>query len=247
LSFNHADVDYIDAEDTGFVPYRLNTLTGSLAYKLTERDEVSIILQGRDYASKNNAIEYQLFVTRLGVEHEFSELWSVNFSIGGSRRNSTNTITQTFDFFGRPVTLTEEIDFSDKGYVLDAGLERKFETGSFSASVSRDNLTNSQGGLNEVNSLRFSFLQRVSSLWKYDLRARYQDFNAVSSVTRTTDREQFLIEPRIFYSLSRHWTANASYRYAARKFKSDTSDDRAPHSNRVYIGMTYNFPDLSTF
>jgi hypothetical protein len=247
LSFNHADVDYLDAENTGFVPYRLNTLTGSLAYSLTERDRVSFILQGTDYVSKNNAIEYQLFITRLGIEHDFSELWSVNFTIGGSRRNSTNTITQTFDFFGQPITLTEEIDFSDKGYVLDAGLQRKFETGSFSAGISRDNVTNSQGGLNEVNTLRFRFSQKVTSLWKYDFHARYQDINAVSSVTRTSDREVFIIEPRVFYSLSRDWTANASYRYAARKFRSDTSDDRAPHSNRIYLGLTYNFPDISTF
>jgi hypothetical protein len=247
LSFNHADVDYIEAENTGFVPYRLNTLTGSLVYSLTERDKVSFILQGTDYVSKNNAIEYQLFITRLGIEHEFSELWSVDFTIGGSRRNSTNTITQTFDFFGQPITLTEEIDYTDKGYVLDAGLQRKFETGSFSAGVSRDNVTNSQGGLNEVDSLRFRFSQKVTSLWKYDFYARYQDINAVSSVTRTSDREVFVIEPRIFYSLSRDWMANASYRYAARKFKSDTSDDRAPHSNRIYLGLTYNFPDISTF
>jgi hypothetical protein len=171
----------------------------------------------------------------------------MDFTIGGSRRNSTSLITQTFDFFGRPITLTEEIDFSNKGYVLDAGLERKFETGSFSTRLSRDNVASSQGGLNEVNSLILKFSKTLSSLLKYDLLAQYQNINAVSSVTRSSDRELFIFETRIFYSLSRNWTANASYRYAARKFKSDTSNDRAPHSNRIYLGLTYNFPDISTF
>mgnify|MGYP001815670807 CR=1 FL=1 len=149
-SYNHTDVDYIDAEDTGYVPYRTDTLSGSFVYGLTERDRLSFILQATDYASKNDALEYQLFISRVGIEHNFTELWSTNFVIGGSRRNSTNTVTQTFDFFGQPITLTEVTDFSDKGYVLDAGFTRKMETGSFSGGISRDNLKNSFGGLNVV-------------------------------------------------------------------------------------------------
>ena len=121
------------------------------------------------------------------------------------------------------------------------------ETGSFSGGISRDNVTNSFGGLNVVDSVRFNYQQRLTSLWRYNIGARYEDIDAVSTVTRSTDREVLFFEPRIYYKIDRHWTANASYRYIQRKFKSDTSDDRAPHSNRIYIGMTYNFPDISTF
>jgi len=246
-SYNHTDVDYIDAEDTGYVPYNTDTLSASFVYSLTERDRLSFSLQATDYASKNNALEYQLFITRVGIEHNFTELWSTNFSIGGSRRNSTNKFTQTFDFFGQPITLEQVTDFSDKGYVLDAGFTRKMETGSFSGGISRDNVTNSFGGLNVVDTLRFGIKQNLTALWRYNIDARYEKIDAASGVTRSTDREVLFFEPRIFYTIDRHWTANASYRYIQRKFKSDTSDDRAPHSNRIFIGMTYNFPDISTF
>ena len=86
--------------------------------------------------------------------------------------------------------------------------------------------------------------QDISDRWRYDVQARYDDIDAVSSLTRSTDREVFLFESRVFYAIDRKWTASASYRYLQRKFKSDSSDDRAPHSNRIYIGITYSFPIL---
>ena len=63
----------------------------------------------------------------------------------------------------------------------------------------------------------------------------------------TTDRDVLFFETVAYYTINRNWNFNASYRYVQRKFKSDVSDDRAPHSNRIYLGLTYNFPSLSTF
>ena len=120
------------------------------------------------------------------------------------------------------------------------------ETGSVSGTISRDNVTNPFGGLNEVSTVAFRINQKMTELWRYTIDARFEDIDAVSDVARTTDREVLFFESRIFYLIDRHWTANASYRYIQRKFKSDTSDS-APHSNRIYIGMTYKFPDISTF
>jgi hypothetical protein len=120
------------------------------------------------------------------------------------------------------------------------------ETGSYSGRISRDNVTNSFGGLNVVDTVRFNYQRWLSPLWRYNIGARYENIEGVA-VERETDREVLFFEPKIFYTIDRHWTASASYRYIQRKFKSDTSDDRAPHSNRIYVGMTYNFPDISTF
>ena len=213
---------------------------------MTEKDKINFILQATDYISKDEGFEYQLFVTRIGIEHAFTELWSGDFTIGGSRRNATNRITQTLDFFGQPVTLTQETDFSDNGYVLDASAGRKSETSSFSVRISRDNVPNSFGGLNVVDTLAFSFGQRLTELWRYTIDARYEEIDAVAAQTRSTDREVLFFEPRIFYTIGRNWIVNASYRYIQRRFKTDTSDT-APHSNRIYIGMTYNLQDISTF
>jgi hypothetical protein len=202
---------------------------------LSETDKLNFILQATDYQSKDEILEYQLFITRIGVVHEFSELWSADVSIGGSRRDATVRVTPNLDS-----------DFSDTGYVLDAGLTRTMETGTFSGTISRENKPNSFGGLNEVDMLEFILGQNITERWRYSIVARYKDIDAVSDVDRSTDREIVLFQPRLFYTIGRQWTAEASYRYIQRKFKDDISQS-APHSNLIFIGMTYNFPDISTF
>ena len=142
---------------------------------------------------------------------------------------------------------TQEIDFNDRGFVLDAGITQLLERGKIEGRISRDNTTNSFGGLDQVDKFKLRYEERLSSLWRYDVSARFEDITAISSGTRVTDRNVLFFESRAFYSISKNWDANASYRYMQRRFKSDTSDNRAPHSNRIYVGLTYNFPSLSTF
>lgn len=245
-SYNHSDVEYEDVANTGYVPYEIQTLTGSFVYSHDERNKLSFILQGSDYSSKDNTVEYQLLIARLGLEHQISELWKADFTIGGSKRNSTNRITRTFDFFGQPVSQTQEIDFSDSGYVFEAGIEKRLESGSITAKAGRDNVTNSYGGLNEVDTLRLIFNEQLTQQWHYTINSRYENINAVSGSTRSTDRETFSVEPVLYYDIDRNWTAKVSYRYIQRKFKSSTSGS-TPYANRIYMGITYNFPEISTF
>lgn len=247
FSYTYSDVDYLDAENTGFTPFITESGSGSFIYNLSERSKISISLNVVDYTSKNDLVKYQLFMSRFGIEHKFSETLSTDFLIGVSRRNSTNLQIQTFDFFGLPITTTQEIDFSDRGLVLDAGILKQLETGQIEARLSRDNTTNSFGGLDEVNKIKISYTKRLSELWRYKLSGWYDDITSISTGSRVTDRDTFFFEAITYYSINKNWNVNASYRYITRKFKSDISEDRAPHSNRIYLGLTYNFPTLLTF
>ena len=92
-----------------------------------------------------------------------------------------------------------------------------------SAGISRDDVTNSYGGLNEVSTVRFKFDQNITSLWRYNIGARYEKIDAVSFAAATTNRDTVFFEPQLFYTIDRHWRASASYRYVQRKFTSDTS------------------------
>lgn len=247
LSYTYTDVDYLEAENTGFTPYVTETVAGTYIYDLSERDKLTLSLFAVDYTSRNELVTYQLFMTRIGIEHEFTETLSVDVLLGVSRRNSTNLQTQSFDFNGQLITTTQEIDSKDRGFVLDVGVTKIFETGQFGGRLSRDNTTNSFGGLDQVDKLTMNYEQKLSPLWRYLVRARIEDITSISSGTRATDRDILFFESKVFYSISEKWRVNASYRYVQRKFKSNTSDSRAPHSNRIYLGLTYNFPSLSTF
>jgi len=247
LSYTYTDVDYLEAENTGFTPYITETGSGSITYDLAETDKLTVSLIAVDYTSRSNLVTYQLFMSRFGVDHKFSETLSTDFMVGVSRRTSTNLQTQSFNFFGQPIAITQEINARNRGLLLDAGITQLFESGRLEGRISRDNTTDSFGGLNEVDRFKIRHTNRLTALWQYDISGRYEDVTSIGSGSTTTDRKLFFFESKVYYSISRNWKANASYRYIQRRFKNDVSDSRAPHSNRVYVGMTYNFPSLTTF
>ena len=107
--------------------------------------------------------------------------------------------------------------------------------------------SNSFGGLDRTDQLKLNYLKNISELWRYVINARFDDISSSDTGTGSVSRKVFIFESIAYYSISRNWNVNASYRYALRRFNSDTSEDRAPHSNRIYVGLTYNFPSLSTF
>ena len=173
LSYSYSDVDYLEAENTGYTPYITESGSASIVYDLTERDKLTFSLQAVDYTSKDDLITYQLFTSRIGVDHKFTETLSVDFLVGNSRQNTTNLSTQTFDFFGNIIVQTQEVDYENRTFVLDAGIKRLLETGEFTARISRNNVTNSFGGLDTVNQLKLNYSEKITSLWRYVLSARY--------------------------------------------------------------------------
>lgn len=247
LSFSYTDVEYIDAEDTNFTPYISKNATAMLAYDLTERDSVTFNLVGVDYASKDDSVTYELFLTRVGIDHEFSETLNADFLIGVSRRTSTNFNTQIIDFFGETVVVPVIVDAEDRGFVLDAGITKKFERRSIEGRISRDNTTNSFGGLDQADKIKINYRETISELWRYDVAVRIEDITSISTTTSSADRDVLFVEARTYYSITEKWNMNASYRYVRRKFKSAGGSSSAPESNRLYVGLTYNFPSLSTF
>ncbi len=247
LYYAYTDVDYEDAENTPYTPYFNETGSASLMYNLTEKDKLSISLQGVDYNSKNDLITYRLFTSRIGLDHKFSERLSANFLVGISRLNSTNLTTQTFDFFGQPIIVTQEIDYENRGSVYDAGITQLLESGTIGGRISRNITSNSFGGLDRSDQLTVNYLKKVSSLWRYTIKGSISDITSRNTGEKSLSRNLFIFNSTVYYSFSQDWNVNASYSYRARRFESDSSEDRAPHSNRVYVGLSYNFPSLSTF
>ncbi len=245
LSLAHTEVGYDNSQNIGFVDYALDTLSTSFVYALSEQGKFSTTLQLTDYASDSGTFEYQLAVLQFGHEYRYSELWSSNVSLGGSYRNSRNESTQTFDFFGTPITLSQTNESASQGVVYNAGITRKLLTGDLSFVLKRTDTTNSFGGLSVSDEARLEWKQNWSERWRTRFSLRYRDLTSVNSGTRNTDRTSTSAELRVDHALDRHWNINASYRYIQRKF--DVVSVGTPSSNRLYFGMTYNFRDISTF
>jgi len=247
LNYTYTDVGFFDAQNTGFTPYVTEMGAGSLSYDLTEKDKLTLSLTAVDYKSRDNLVTYRLFMSRMGIDHKFSKTFSTDFTVGVSRRSTTNLQTQSFNFFGQPIFITQEVDSKNRGLVLDLGLTRLFESGQVVGRISRDNTANSFGGLDQADKIKINYSNRLSALWRYAISGRYENYTSISSGSRSTDRKVFFFDMSTNYSINRNWKVNASYGYALRRFKSGVNDKETPLSNRVHIGLTYNFPSLSTF
>ena len=247
LSYTYTDVSYSEAGNLGYNPYVSETGSGSLIYNLTEKDKLTLSLFAVDYKSRDELVTYQLFMSRFGVDHEFSETLSVDFLVGVSRRYTTNLSTQEFDFFGSTVVKTQEIDYSDRGLVFDANVNLQLESGKIVINTSRDNNTNSFGGLDQVDKFKLRYEENLSSLWRYYMSVGYDDIISISSTSSTSDRNILFFEAKTVYSISQNWNVSASYRYTERKFKSNLSNSETPSSNKIYMSLSYNFPSLTTF
>lgn len=243
LSANRTQVDYSD--DVGFIAYSLDGSSASWLYDLSEKNTVSLTLQGSKYRSDNGVYQYNLTVLQIGLRSRLNRLWLFDGAIGNSRRASSNQATSTINFFGQTINIVNVNNITTTGLVYDATFTRDLERGDFGVTFSRNNATNSFGGLNEVSSLKLAYQYQISDLWRQVILIRYENVNSVSSGVSVTDRSMLLFEIRLIRQVDRQWSINASYRYAARQFDTLVAADAS--SNRLFLGLTYNFPDVSTF
>jgi len=246
LSYTMTESKYDDSVSADFVSYEIDTGSASLEYSLSERNKLNASVQYMDYLSLNGLSEYQLLTLRAGLSRQFTENFMADFQIGTSERDVINRNTSTIDFFGTLISLTQESGFNDSGFVVDAGFELKTELGALTGKLSRDNVTSSYGGVNEVDTLRLGYNKRLSDRWGFGLDGKYEKTEAIITSTSFTDRNSLMINTRIDYSLDRDWKITASWRYLEREFITQNQTD-VPTSNKLYIGMTYNFSELSTF
>ena len=98
---------------------------------------------------------------------------------------------QTFDFLGNVIVQTQEIDAKNRGLVLDAGVMRLLERGSLDGRISRDNTTDSFGGLNQVDRLTIKYNEKLFLLKKLNNIKPAESYNndlLVDSITIQASR-----------------------------------------------------------
>lgn len=246
LSYSLIETKYDDTTNTGFVPYKADVGSVSMAYNLTQRDKLSGIVQYTDYASLNGLSEYQMLIMRVGLSRQLSEVLSVDLMVGTSERDTINRFTNSFDFFGTTVTQTQESNFDNSGLILDAGFNYSTEVASLAGRLSRDNVTSSYGGVDEVDKFSLVYNRSLSSRWSYKLDGQYDETRSDITSTSFRDYNLLKLKAEISHYLDRNWRISASYRYMKREFVTQYQNG-VPDSNTLYIGMTYNYSKLATF
>lgn len=230
LGGNYTDVTYEDAELTGLSDYTNRSAYTSLNYSLSERTSLQAVLSKSLYTS--DSTEFDSTSLQLGINHRLSETCSLNALIGPNYTKSKYTTGST------------EEEFSDVGKLIDIGLTKQFELGTFNASLETSESAGGAGKMTSRTSLKLSLNRKISERTSFDLLGIIQQNESGGGRKDPNDeRTYFSLEPRVSWQASRWWTVSGSYRYRQSEYTS--SDDGPAESNAVYITVRYVWPKES--
>jgi hypothetical protein len=226
----YTDVGYEDAEFTGLRDYIYKSSYASLKHQLSERTSLQSVLSKSLYTSDNT--EFDSTSIQLGLNHMFSETFSVNFMLGPNYTKSK--------FSG--VSGDEEV--SDVGRLIDAGFRKEFELTTLNGSLVTSESAGGEGRMTRNTSLNLSVQHRITPRTTFVLSGKIQENESGGgSDDSSNDRTFKRVEPKLRWKASRWWTVTGSYRYQKSEY---TSSDAGPaESNAVYLTLQYVWPKES--
>lgn len=146
--YRWTDVGYRDG-GAGLFDYRTDTWKGNLAYRLSERDQVSAAVSYGGYRAPSASFRSGDAGVRFGATHLFSERWKGGVSGGAHRIVS-----------GRGAGAAAGRD-REWGWLIDADLEREWETATLRGGIGRDIQPSGAGALIQVDRLSVSMEKRA--------------------------------------------------------------------------------------
>ncbi len=227
---SYTDVTYEDAELTGLSDYIYKSAYTSLQHRLTEKTTLQAVLSKSLYTS--DSTEFDTTSLQLGLNHMFSETFSVNMLLGPSYTKSTYT------------TIGGEEEVSDVGRLIDIGFNKQFELTSLNGSLSTSESAGGEGKMTRRTKLNLAMRRKITERANFSLSSTLQQNESGGGITDSSeDRTYFTVEPRISWKATPWWTVSGSYRYRESEY---TSSDAGPaESNAVFITVRYVWPKES--
>lgn len=216
--------EYLNASDTNLNEYQLHNLSGRLSYGLTPVDQIFTIANGGYFRERGGDRKYYNVSLQFGIEHEFSETFRTEASIGGRYTD--------FD--------TPGDDGSESGLILRLFAVKRTEVSAYSVNFYRGLLPSGSGDAVQSNDLTLRYTRRFTPRLQLISGLRYFKRDAVGNAgDSAVDRDYFSVEPRLGYDISRWWNLNASYRYRWQDRKNESGNAK---SNAFFVWLTYSKP-----
>ncbi|GAO34654.1 hypothetical protein SCT_0033 [Sulfuricella sp. T08] len=251
LDYSYQEVKY-GAHTNNLNDYTSQQVGGTLQYRLTEQDQVSLSANysKSDYAPETKVSDPSPFYlstttlnksdlsnVQLGIDHAFSETLRGSLTLG--KRNTITMKEQSQALClglacATPVNVKSETQSA--GTTFSANLGKTFESSTVSGFASRD--TNASGsGLVETDkfgvSLNRSLTEKLTGSFDATAyRTKYIDATAPAS-------RYYTFEPKLNWRFTEWWTLDAGYRYARSESDAVTN---ATTANVVYLNLVYNWP-----
>lgn len=237
LSASYSFVDAsVSPDNSTFVSFETNAVTGSLEYKLSQRTELSLIVTASDYTSENDISEYEMLNSTVNLNYQFSEMVSMNASAGVNDRDFITRDSTGFLFAGSKI-IGQPVEATSSGGVYNVGIDAKWVE--FSASKTTN--ANTLGGLTQVDKLHAKFRLQISHLIGTSLAIDHSEIEELNTNVVGSTRDSTTIRAAVNFSVAPNLSLRGEYIRVDQKLKTSAED---VGGNSFLVNLKYEFPSI---
>ncbi len=145
--------------------------------------------------------------------------------------------------FSSQILVPRSLDSTEHGTTLNAKLDKKFETGTLSGTLSRELVPSGSGTLVETDRLGFGASKQFSEKWSMAVEGSLQKSRYVGGGVVGNEVRYYTISPHVNWRMSEWWLLEGGYRYTEQAYKG--SGAVVPASNMVYVMVSYTWPKMA--
>jgi hypothetical protein len=254
LDMRYEDTRYSSAPaSAGLVDYTDWTAAGGWLYQYSERDLLNLSVYNSRFQTASGNVKSNTVGIQGGITHNFSETLRGSFLVGVRSTKST-VESQTCDLINVPlnalfgtcflyVPITQTLDSTASGSTLNAKLDKLFQTGGVSGTVSRELVPSGNGTLVETDRVGISARRQFSEKLGVGVDATASRSRYVGGAVIGNEVHYYTISPRLTWRMTQWWLLEAGYRHTEQSYQSGTGI--APSSNAVYVTVAYNWPKMA--
>ena len=245
-NYRYSDVEYLNADERGFVDFTLNSAQASVSHVVNERSTASGTLSATrsDNSNDNESTNINL---QAGTTYRFSETLSGSL-FAGVRYTEVRApadspiIVRSGNRIISIIPRVEKLSNDEWGSTFSASVTKTYLRGEAGLTASRDISNDFNGEPIEVLRVSLDSLYRFSETLTAALNLQFYRSKSSSGESGSLDRDYYQVEPRFIWKLKKFWSLSGSYRYREQTF--DDIRDSAKQ-NAAYLTLTYHWPRIA--
>jgi hypothetical protein len=224
FGYDDAQVNYQDAVGTGLTDYRTQTPYATFSYRLSERSKLEAAGGVSRLRRDTPRDTLRTVYAQVLLEHDWSEVLTAKLGIGANRVR--------FSSAG-----------SKQGWLAQASLERRFETGSAILGMARELNPTGAGEFTQTDRLFASWSAKLSPELSYSFNgAAYRNEPVRSAAGSAADR-YYRLSANLGWLMTQRWSIEAEIAHA----RQEPTQGAAAQSNSLFFGARYDLPVGSYF
>ena len=244
LGYEYDQASY-DGSSVGLINYSNQSAQASWLYQLSESDLVNMTASYSRFQTADGNHKADTAGIQGGLTHSFSETLKGSVLMGLNRTHSIINSPAQVLVIG-PFILhlpAQTVSSTDVVPVLNATLEKQFETTTVNVSASRTLNPTGNGVLAETDRLGLGVSRKFSETLSGSVngsayRSRYIGNAAVASA----NSRYYELALNLNWHMNERWVLDSGYRYARVEYQASSV---VPVSNMVYASVRYDWPKIS--